>query len=279
MPDKKRKYKKKTVLIFGLIIFFLIYILAFNLSVGRFKNSDDGRLTNIDSKNYSDNTLAGKEFQEKQKREAKKSLIESFKGARKIYIGDNKVSHIRVSGVSLENFHRYISNFIKLRDVDKGFNPIYRGKSSNGIDFLTDFNYLELKSGNKKEFFKIPVSEKEDFQNMYRKLMYTSVEFITNGEKIGSVRVYHDNDEKSIWFWKKKELLNKILYKREVGKIQPEKEFSQTKDNYTIKLDKSGVKISIQTMGKDFIRVNCGDNIAYYEVYPDLYTYLYNMFK
>ena len=70
-------------------------------------------------------------------------------------------------------------------------------------------------------------------------------------------------------------MINKILYKREVGKIQPEKEFTRVKDNYTIKVDKSGVVLSIQTMGKDFIKVTCGDNTAYYEVYPYLYNYLH----
>ena len=41
-------------------------------------------------------------------------------------------------------------------------------------------------------------------------------------------------------------------------------------------MEKSGEKIYIQTMGKDFIRVTCGDNIAYYEVYPELYNYLHD---
>ena len=41
-------------------------------------------------------------------------------------------------------------------------------------------------------------------------------------------------------------------------------------------MEKSNIKISIQTMGKDFIKVDCGDNTAYYEVYQDLYSYLHD---
>ena len=117
---------------------------------------------------------------------------------------------------------------------------------------------------------------KAELESEYRKLIYTSVDFITNKENMGSIRLYHGDKSKKVWPWKKDDLIYKILYKREVGKIQPEKEFRKSKDNYTIKMEKSGEEIYIQTMGKDFIKVTCGDNIAYYEVYPELYNYLHD---
>ena len=278
--DKKNlKFNKKRLMILGLIVFFIVYILSFNFISSKFSQKDDktSEITATNNKN-SGETLEQREILESEKRESNKDLIVRFKEANKIYIGDNRANHIKITGSSLQTFDRLITNFVKIRNVNNDFSPVCSGKSSNGVRFLTDFNYFELIDKNKTVHYKIPVSYKNDFQNLYRRLIYTSVEFITNGEDIGSIKVYSGNDSKSVWFWNKKELLNKLLYKREVGKIQPEKEFQKIKDNYTVKMDKSGVKISIQTMGKDFVKVTCGDNIAYYEVYPDLYTYLYNMF-
>lgn len=277
--NKSKKSSRKKKLIFWISIFFFLYISVFFILNNKTTVGNSNGTDKIVPDGSRDKTLVERQMEQKEVVESKKSLYQRFTESRKIYIGDNKVSHIRVDGLSLDNFDRAMSNFIKIRKPDSTFNPIYNGKSSNGVEFFTDFSYFELRAENRKEYFKIPISEKLEFQNMYRKLIYTSVEFITNEDRIGSVKVLFGNDTKKIWFWKKKDLINKILYKREVGKIQPEKEFAKTKENYTVKLDKSGVEITIQTMGKDFIRVSCGDNMAYYEVYPNLYEYLHTLFN
>ncbi len=273
---KKPKLKKTTILILAVVGFFFLYFFSFKMSRGYIIHhaADDTTIMDIDS--GGEKTKVQQEMENKRLNENKKSPMQRLKESKKAFISDDQVNDIKIDGSTLEDFKRAMSNFVKVRDVDEEFKPINKGKTNNNVQFETDFNYLVIKSGKKRECYKIPISEKKDFQNMYRRMIYTSVEFITNGRGIGDVKIYHGNEEKKVWFWKKKELINKILYKREVGKIQPEKEFTRVKDNYTIKVDKSGVLLSIQTMGKDFIKVTCGDNTAYYEVYPDLYNYLHD---
>lgn len=273
---KKPKLKKTTILILAVVGFFFLYFFSFKMSRGYIIHhaADDTTIMDID--NGGEKTKVQQEMENKRLNENKKSPMQRLKESKKAFISDDQVNDIKIEGSTLEDFKRAMSNFVKVRDVDEEFKPINKGKTNNNVQFETDFNYLVIKSGKKRECYKIPISEKKDFQNMYRRMIYTSVEFITNGRGIGDVKIYHGNEEKKVWFWKKKELINKILYKREVGKIQPEKEFTRVKDNYTIKVDKSGVVLSIQTMGKDFIKVTCGDNTAYYEVYPDLYNYLHD---
>ena len=212
----------------------------------------------------------------KKAEEAKKSLLVRFKESKKIYISDEETENIKISGETLEQFKRKAEVFVKVRNLDDDFKTSNKGYTDNSLNFKTDFNYFVITSGKRVENYKVPVSMKAELEAEYRKLIYTSVDFITNKENMGSIRIYHGDESKKVWPWKKDDLIYKILYKREVGKIQPEKEFKKSKDNYTIKMEKSGVKIFIQTMGKDFIKVTCGDNTAYYEVFPELYNYLHD---
>lgn len=271
---KKPKLKKSTILIIAIVSFFVLYFFSFKIARGYILHhvSKDEKVMDID--NGGEKTKVQQEIENKIMTENRKTAMQRFKECKKAYISDDLVKDIKIEGSTLEDFKRAMLNFVKVRDADDDYKPKNHGKTNNDVTFSTDFNYMIMKTGKKKEVYKIPVSEKKDFENMYRRMIYTSVEFITNGDKIGDVKIYHGNEEKKVWFWKKKELINKILYKREVGKIQPEKEFRREKNNYTIKVDKSGVIVSIQTMGKDFIKVTCGDNVAYYEVYPNLYNYL-----
>ena len=50
---------------------------------------------------------------------------------------------------------------------------------------------------------------------MYRRMIYTSLDFITDNSGIGKMTVLHGNDEKRIWPWRKDDVVHKILYKRE----------------------------------------------------------------
>ncbi len=272
----KKNFKKSTILILAIIGFLFLYMFSFKMSRGYIKHQieKNNSLTNI--ANDGEKTRVQQELDNKKMLENKKGLLLRLKESKKAYLSDDQVENIKIEGSALEDFKRATSNFVKVREVEENFKAENKGKTNNDIQFETDFNYFLLKSGKKKEAYKIPISDKKDFQNMYRRMIYTSVEFITADGSIGDVKVYHGNEEKNIYFWKKKDLINKILYKREVGKIQPEKEFSKEKDNYTIKIEKSGKELTIQTMGKDFIKVSCGDNNAYYEVYPDLYNYLHD---
>lgn len=257
-----------------ILIFMLLYSISFKMAR---INIDKGQTMDIMSVDTGgEKTKTQEAMEAKKAEEAKKSLLVRFKESKKIYISDEETENIKISGETLEQFKRKAEVFVKVRNLDDDFKTSNKGYTDNSLNFKTDFNYFVITSGKRVENYKVPVSMKAELEAEYRKLIYTSVDFITNKENIGSIRIYHGDESKKVWPWKKDDLIYKILYKREVGKIQPEKEFKKSKDNYTIKMEKSGVKIFIQTMGKDFIKVTCGDNTAYYEVFPELYNYLHD---
>lgn len=257
-----------------ILIFMLLYSISFKMAR---INIDKGQTMDIMSVDTGGEKTKTQEAMEAKKAEdAKKTLLVRFKESKKIYISNEETENIKISGETLEQFKRKTEVFVKVRNLDDDFKTSNKGYTDNNLHFKTDFNYFVITSGKRVENYKVPVSMKAELESEYRKLIYTSVDFITNKENMGSIRLYHGDKFKKVWPWKKDDLIYKILYKREVGKIQPEKEFRKSKDNYTIKMEKSGVKIYIQTMGKDFIRVTCGDNTAYYEVYPELYNYLHD---
>lgn len=257
-----------------ILVFMMIYGITFKFVRTKIDKGQTMDIMNVDTGGEKSKTQ--KAMEAKKAEEAKKSLLVRFKEAKKIYISDDETENIRISGETLEQFKRKAEVFVKVRNTSGDFKSNNKGYSDNDLYFKTDFNYFVITSGKIVENYKVPVSMKEEFESDYRKLIYTSLDFITNKENVGSITLYRGNESKSVWPWKKDDLIYKILYKREVGKIQPDKEFKKSKDNYTIKMEKSGVKISIQTMGKDFIKVTCGDNTAYYEVYPELYNYLHD---
>ena len=255
-----------------ILIFMLLYSISFKMAR---INIDKGQTMDIMSVDTGgEKTKTQEAMEAKKAEEAKKSLLVRFKESKKI--SDEETENIKISGETLEQFKRKAEVFVKVRNLDDDFKTSNKGYTDNSLNFKTDFNYFVITSGKRVENYKVPVSMKAELEAEYRKLIYTSVDFITNKENMGSIRIYHGDESKKVWPWKKDDLIYKILYKREVGKIQPEKEFKKSKDNYTIKMEKSGVKIFIQTMGKDFIKVTCGDNTAYYEVFPELYNYLHD---
>lgn len=257
-----------------ILIFMLLYSISFKMAR---INIDKGQTMDIMSVDTGGEKTKTQEAMEAKKAEdAKKTLLVRFKESKKIYISNEETENIKISGETLEQFKRKTEVFVKVRNLDDDFKTSNKGYTDNNLHFKTDFNYFVITSGKRVENYKVPVSMMAELESEYRKLIYTSVDFITNKENMGSIRIYHGDKSKKVWPWKKDDLIYKILYKREVGKIQPEKEFRKSKDNYTIKMEKSGEEIYIQTMGKDFIRVTCGDNIAYYEVYPELYNYLHD---
>lgn len=272
----KKKVVGNKILLTALIVLlcFLIYFTSFKIFESKRPTPEPGQVLDIDTGGEKNSVQQMIEL--KKKEEEKKSLIVRLGQRKKVYISDEEVENIKISGDTLDKFKRSMEVFIKVRTIDGEFSPKNYGRTDTGIKFETDFNYFKISNGKKTEFYKIPVISKKEFQSMYRRMIYTSMDFITDNKDIGKMTVLYGNEEKRVWPWKKDNLIHEIYYKREVGKIQPEKEFKKSKDNYTIKMEKSNIKISIQTMGKDFIKIDCGDNTAYYEVYPRLYNYLHD---
>ncbi len=271
---KKITHNKIFFTVLVVLACFVIYLVVFKLTE---YNNDQAQVNDVLKVDTGDEKNSVQQMLEQRKKEEeKKSLLVRLSQRKKVYISDEEVENIKISGDTLDKFKRSMEVFVKIRSIDGDFSPKNYGRTDTGIKFETDFNYFKISDGKKTEFYKIPVISKKEFQSMYRRMIYTSLDFITDNSGIGKMTVLHGNDEKRIWPWRKDDVVHKILYKREVGKIQPEKEFKNSKDNYTIKMEKSNIKISIQTMGKDFIKVDCGDNTAYYEVYQDLYSYLHD---
>lgn len=272
MFKKIMKLNKTLLLLIVVILFFIIYFFSFKLSRDYISSKSGEDVISIDTRG--EKNKIQEELDQKNKAEEKMLPLQKFNQSKKLFISDENVENIKIEGEMLENIKRLMTSFVKVRAVEGEFKPQNKGNTNNHVDFETDFNYFMVKSDEKIEYYKIPVSVKDDFQSMYKRMIYTSVDYITNKDGLGKIRLYKGNEEKGVLPWKRDDLINKILYKREVGKIQPEKEFQKTKVNFTIKIEKNGNKIDIQTMGKDFIKVTNDDNIAYYEVYQDLYNYL-----
>lgn len=263
------------VFVFFILVILVLYMFAFKFSRTIIVSEQQSQAKMEEkSENTAQNELAVKKYEE-----SKKTVLQRFIESKNVYISDEKVDNIKISDQTRDNFMREIETFVRVRSVGDDFSPKNYGKDSSNIEFRTDFNFFEIKKDKKVEYYKIPVGVKEDFEKMYNRYIYTSIAFITNKDDVGKIYIYYGNEKKRVW-WPptKKDLIGKILYKREVGKIQPEKEYEKTKKNYTIKMEKSDIKVNIQTMGKDFIKVTTGDNIAYYEVYTDLYNFLAGKF-
>lgn len=266
------KLNKTTQIIILMAIFFLFYFISFNGFKGWIDSNKKEDVVTIDTrgeKNQIDEDLDRKEKEEK-----KKSGMQRLHESRKLFISNDEVENIKIDGEILDSFKRISISFVKLRGIEGEFKPKNKGNSNNNISFETDMNYFVIKYDNKTEYYKIPVAVKNDFEDMYTRMIYTSVDYITNKKDLGKIVLYKGDEQKSVLPWRKDDLVDKILYKREVGKIQPEKDFNKSKVNFTIKINKSNREIVIQTMGMDFIKVTSGDNVAYYEVYQDLYKYL-----
>lgn len=272
MFNKLSKLNKTLLLLLIIILFFVIYFFSFKLSRNYIQSKTGEDVVSIDTRG--EKSKIEEDIELRNKAESKMQPLQKFNQSKKLFISDDSVENIKIEGEMLENLKRLSTSFVKVRSIEGEFNPQNRGNTNNNVKFETDFNYFVVESDGKKENYKVPISVKEDFQGMYKRMIYTSVDYIKNKDGVGDIRVYKGNEEKGVFPWKKDDLINKILYKREVGKIQPQKEFHRTKTNFTIKIEKNGNKIDIQTMGKDFIQVTNSDNVAYYEVYQDLYNYL-----
>ena len=160
---------------------------------------------------------------------------------------------------------------------------MYSGYSSNGIKFSTDLDFLKVYTVEKEEYYKIPVSQKKDFEKVINESIYTSFDFAINDKKWKSVHISKGQDVKNIHKWKYNNLVSKMRYKRHVGKVQPEKARDKSKYNYSVYIDGEGFSIRIDTMGPNYIKIisgKDGEYVAYYEVYNDMYKYIKeNIFK
>lgn len=266
MATKKKKSKLRFYIVVGLIAFFSIYIIGFFAASKIDTKEEDNKL--VREENVADSTLP---------------LLSQLESSRKVYISDKKTdTNIKIEKDRWTDYKYYFNEFSRVRNAIS-FEPTYSGYSSNGIKFSTDLDFLKVYTVEKEEFYKIPVSQKKDFEKVINESIYTSFDFAINDKKWKSVHISKGQDVKNIHKWKYNNLVSKMRYKRHVGKVQPEKARDKSKYNYSVYIDGEGFSIRIDTMGPNYIKIISGKNgeyVAYYEVYNDMYKCIKeNIFK
>ncbi|MGL6106673.1 hypothetical protein [Romboutsia sp.] len=251
---KKRKLKKEVIILIFIGAFLIVYTLAFNLGTYLDKNNETP-------------------VKQAQEEEDTRSLMTQISVKNKIYISDSKVENIKIEKEYWEGMKFLFSEFSKIR-TPESYESIYNGYSDDGIRFSTDLNYFRVYTVKKEEFYKIPIENKKEVEKILRDSIYTSFDLIKQYKTWDNVELAYGGQVKKVHKWKYDDLSYKMASKRMVGKVQPEKSKERSKDNFTINIQGENYKVKVETMGKDYVKITCGDTAAYYEVYTGLYEYL-----
>ena len=70
------------------------------------------------------------------------------------------------------------------------------------------------------------------------------------------------------------DLASKMVQKRLVGKIQPEKARARCKYKFTINIKSDNYEARVDIMGEDYVKITVNNLISYYEVSNNLYNYI-----
>lgn len=251
---KKRKVKKGAILAIGVVLFFVIYFISFKA----FSNLGKGEGTKIVSTEEKVDT---------------RSLLDQFKDKDKIYISDGNVSNVRMQEEKVQEFRYSFKEFSKIRTPDS-YTPIYEGYTDDEIKFSTDLNVFRVYTVNQEEYYKVPVSYKKEFKEVLDTSIYTSFDFIKQNKTWKKVVIDYGDEEKKVSRWKYDDLASKMVQKRLVGKIQPEKARERNKYKFTINITAENYEARVDIMGEDYVKISVNDLVAYYEVSNSLYEYI-----
>lgn len=267
---RRRKFKPTFIVAAMIVGFFIIYFISFAITSNKDKNGD----TNIQANQEQE---AGS--QKNAKETDKRSLITQISDSEKIYVTDYDTDYLKIDPTMWDEFNDFFSDFKKVRSAEKMTKPIYEGHNDDGVKFQTDLEYFKVFNVKGEEYYKIPVAEKKLVDNLMKKLIYTSYNYVNNYKDWDDVSVSDGQATKNVHFWNKDDLASNIIYKRVVGKVQPEKAFERTKKNFTVKISNGKTNIEIVTMGKDYVKITVAGQTAYYEVNDKLYKYLDGFLK
>lgn len=255
---KKIKIKKNALIVIIAVVFFIFYFIGFSIA----KTEE-----NADKKPEKIGELE----------EDSRALISQLKSREKIYISDDNVENVRIEETYWDNIKVLFSEFTKIRKPDS-YTAIYSGYSDDGIRFSTDLNYFRVYTVSKEEYYKVPVATKKEFEKVLSESIYLSFDFIKQYKSWDNVEITYKDYNKRIHGWKYDDLSLKMIQKRIVGKVQPEKSQERSKYNFTIDIQGEGYAVKIETMGKDYVKITQGTGkneiTAYYEVHTGLYDYL-----
>ncbi len=254
---KKRKIKKGVLIFIAIFLFFMVYFISFNL--GRsMETKDQSALKNI-----------------QKDKEDTRTLTQRLNSSDKIYVSDDKVESIKIEEGYWEDIKYFINKFSKIRETSN-FEPIYTGYSDEGIRFSTNLNVLRIYTVNEEEYYKIPIQEKEEFKKLLDSSIYTSFDFVKQYKTWESVSITNGEKNKKLLKWKYDDLSYKLVSKRIVGKVQPENSKERSEYNFTINIKGDSYEFSIETMGKDYVKISSEKGEAYYEVPTVLFDYIKN---
>ena len=252
---KKRKVKKSVLVAISIVAFFIIYGLAFYAGT-YLDNKDNPKVENKEEEEIDD-----------------RPLMKQLNSKKKIYMSNQEIENIKVDETYWDEVKYELTKFSQVRKSEK-FTPIYTGYSDDGVRFSTDLNLFRIYTVNQEVYYKIPVSEKTQFEKVLNGSIYTSFDFVKKYKTWKSVNVSYNDQKKTIHKWKYDDLAYKMSSKRIVGKIQPEKNKERSKYNFTIDIQGDNYNLKIETMGKDYVKISSDKGEAYYEVSIALYDYL-----
>ncbi|MGL5507001.1 MAG: hypothetical protein ACRDB0_03775 [Paraclostridium sp.] len=252
---KRKKVKTSVIVVVGVIMFFAVHIGVYTYFTKQQPKEEISQVDNIASE--SENT----------------PLINQIKAKDTIYMSDNNLQDVRVEPEYWDKINFFSNQFKKVRKPSK-YDSLYEAYTDNGIRFSTDLEFFRIYTVNKEEFYKIPVEGKKEFEQLLKDSMYTSIDSVKKYKSWKSVEVSYGNEVKKIKKWKYDDLAYKISVKRLVGKIQPEKSKERSKYNFTINIEGEGYAVTIETMGKEYVKVVSNEATAYYEVHTGLYEYI-----
>ncbi|MDU4856291.1 MAG: hypothetical protein E6X72_18055, partial [Clostridioides difficile] len=120
------------------------------------------------------------------------------------------------------------------------------------------------------------VSSKDAFKKLLDESIYTSFDLLSHYKDWKEVTITHGKEIKKVHRWKFDDLAHKMISKRVVGKVQPEKSKERSDYNFTINIKGDNFDVKVDTMGKDYVKVTSKKNVSYYEVHTSLFDYLKN---
>ena len=147
---KKRKVKKGVIVAISIVAFFIIYGFAF--WAGTYLDNKD---------NPKVETKGDEEIDER-------PLMKQLSSKKNIYMSNEVVENIKVDETYWEEVKYELTKLSQVRKSDK-FTPIYTGYSDDGVRFSTDLNLFRIYTVNQEVYYKIPVSEKEQFEKEQEK--------------------------------------------------------------------------------------------------------------
>lgn len=252
---KQKKFKKGFVISLFVLLFFVTYIFVYTL-LSKDKPQEETVSPNSD---VTENT--------------NEQLIHQISEKDTVYISDDNLQDVRVEEEYWKEIKFFSTSFKEVRKPSD-YQGLYEAYTDNGIRFSTDLEIFRIYTVNKEEYYKIPVDEKKQFEELLKESIYTSIDSVKKYKTWNSVEVVYGDKVKKIKKWKYDDLAYKISVKRIVGKIQPEKSKERSEYNFTINIGGEGYNVAIETMGQEYVKVVSDQATAYYEVHSGLFEYI-----